>query len=52
MAFLDKMKSSGTLKGLINYRATGSILFGDAKGSVKPVVTKMYENSQPYVVGL
>ena len=43
VAFLDKMKSSGTLKGLINYHATGSILFGDAKGSVKPVVTKMYE---------
>ena len=43
VAFLDRMKSSGTLKGLINYHATGSILFGDAKGSVKPVVTKMYE---------
>ena len=42
-AFLDRMKSSGTLKGLINYHATGSILFGEATGSVKPVVTKMYE---------
>lgn len=41
-SFLDKMKSSGTLKGLINYHATGSILFGEATGSVKPVVTKMY----------
>ena len=41
-AFLEKMKNSGTLKGLINYHATGSILFGEAKGSVKHVVTKMY----------
>ena len=42
-AFLEKMKASGTLKGLINYHATGSILFGEAKGSVKPAVTRMYE---------
>lgn len=42
-AFLEKMKASGTLKGLINYHATGSILFGEANGSVKPAVTRMYE---------
>ena len=42
-AFLERMKASGTLKGLINYHATGSILFGEAKGSVKPAVTRMYE---------
>ena len=40
---VNKLKKSVTVRGEINYHATGSIIFGDYEGPLKKAITDMYE---------
>lgn len=40
---INKLKKSVTVRGEINYHATGSIIFGDYEGPLKKAITDMYE---------
>jgi len=39
---VNSLKSSTTVRGQINYHATGSIVFGDYEGPLKKTITEMY----------
>lgn len=41
-ALIDRLISSSTVRGEINYHATGSIIFGDYEGPLKKTITEMY----------
>ncbi|HBA97402.1 MAG TPA: hypothetical protein DCZ23_04755 [Lachnospiraceae bacterium] len=40
---INKLKNSTTVRGQINYHATGSIVFGDYEGPLKETITDMYK---------
>ncbi len=42
VSLINKLKDSTTVKGQINYHATGSIVFGDYEGPLKEIITEMY----------
>lgn len=42
VGLLNKLKKSTTVRGQINYHATGSIVFGDYEGPLKQTITDMY----------
>ncbi|MCX4326624.1 MAG: M14 family zinc carboxypeptidase [Lachnospiraceae bacterium] len=42
MALVNRLKNNTTVKGQINYHATGSIVFGDYEGPLKEIIDKMY----------
>ncbi|MCI9080587.1 MAG: hypothetical protein HFH68_17055 [Lachnospiraceae bacterium] len=39
---INKLKGSTTVRGQINYHATGSIVFGDYEGPLEETITEMY----------
>lgn len=42
MALINRLKNSTTVKGQINYHATGSIVFGEYEGPLKEIINDMY----------
>lgn len=42
VALINRLKENTTVKGQINYHATGSIVFGDYEGPLKEIITEMY----------
>lgn len=42
MALINRLKNSITVKGQINYHATGSIVFGEYEGPLKEIINDMY----------
>lgn len=42
IGLVNKLRKSTTVRGQINYHATGSIIFGDYEGPLKETITDMY----------